>query len=165
MPTHIQSIDVGFGDCDPGGIVYYPNFFRWFDASTHAMFAAVGESFEKSRREHGWTVWPLVDAGATFHVPARPNERIEIHSTIVKWTRATFRIEHRALRDATLLAEGWEIRCIGAPHPDDPRRLRAVPIPDALRRLLPESAPPCDRPRAGAGRAQTRRAPENRGRQ
>jgi len=136
MPTHVHPVLVGFGDCDPGGIVYYPNFFRWFDASTHAMFAAVGESFERSKRDNGWIVWPLVDAGAAFRAPARPNEAIEIHSTIVRWTHRSFRIEHRAMRGDTVLAEGWEVRCIGEPHPDDPHRLRAVPIPASLRQLF-----------------------------
>src|SRR5690606_2447106 len=136
MHTFVHPVLVGFGDCDPGGIVYYPNFFRWFDASTHAMFAAVGETWDRAQRDKGWIVWPLVDAGASFRAPGRANERIEIRSTIVEWRRKTFRIEHRAVRGDTLLAEGWEIRCIGEPHPDDPQRLRAVPIPDSLRALF-----------------------------
>ena len=27
-------IAVEFGDCDPAGIVYFPNFHRWMDASS-----------------------------------------------------------------------------------------------------------------------------------
>ena len=29
--THIHHVDVYFGDCDPAGIVFFPNFSRWMD--------------------------------------------------------------------------------------------------------------------------------------
>jgi len=138
VKTYILPVLVGFGDCDPAGIVYYPNFFRWFDAATHAMFFAVGQSHDRAQREHGWIVWPLIDASASFRAPARSNETIEIHSTIEHWSAKTFRISHRAMRGDTLLVDGWEVRFIGEPHPDDPRRLRMVPIPDSVRQLFDE---------------------------
>jgi 4-hydroxybenzoyl-CoA thioesterase len=142
VKTHVHPVLVGFGDCDPAGIVYYPNFFRWFDAAMHAMFFARGHSFESMKREHGLIAWPLVDAGGAFRAPARLNEQIEIHSTIESWSRKTFRIAHRALRGSTLLVEGWEVRFLGEPHPDDPQRLRAVPIPDWMRTLFDEDPAP-----------------------
>jgi len=131
--VHVHPVLVGFGDCDPAGIVFYPNFFRWFDASTHALLLAGGQSHDGMQREHGWILAPLIDAGATFRAPARYDERIEIHSAIERWSAKTFRIAHRALRGDTLLAEGWEVRFIGAPHPDDSKRLRALPIPGWFR--------------------------------
>lgn len=150
MKTYILPVLVGFGDCDPAGIVYYPNFFRWFDAATHAMFFAVGQSHDRAQREHGWIVWPLVDAGASFRAPARSNEAIEIHSTIEQWNAKTFRISHRAMRGDTLLVDGWEVRFIGEPHPDDPRRLRMVPIPDSVRMLFDQGDVAGSTPRAAA---------------
>ncbi|MCM5571345.1 acyl-CoA thioesterase [Burkholderiaceae bacterium FT117] len=141
MKTLVFPVLVGFGDCDPAGIVFYPNFFRWFDASTHALLNAAGQSHDAMQREHGWVLGPLVDAGAAFRAPARYNERIEIHSAIERWSAKTFRISHRAMRDGTLLAEGWEVRFIGVPHPDDPRRLRALAIPGWFRALFDDDAP------------------------
>lgn len=138
--AHVHPVLVGFGDCDPAGIVFYPNFFRWFDASTHALLLAAGQTHDGMHRDHGWVLGPLVDAGATFRAPARYNERIEIHSGIERWSAKTFRIAHRALRGDTLLAEGWEVRFIGARHPDDPQRLRALPIPGWFRALFDDDA-------------------------
>lgn len=37
MKGCVHPVLVGFGDCDPAGIVYYPNFFRWFDEATQAL--------------------------------------------------------------------------------------------------------------------------------
>src|SRR5690606_6000433 len=39
----------------------------------------------------------------------------------------------------TVLAEGWEVRFIGEPHPDDAERLRALPIPDWFRALFDDA--------------------------
>lgn len=133
---HVHTVLVGFGDCDPAGIVFYPNFFRWFDASTHALLLAAGQSHDGMLREHGCLLGPLIDAGASFRAPARHDERIEIHSRIERWSAKTFRVAHRVMREGSLLAEGWEVRFLGIPHPDDPKRLRALPIPVWFRRLF-----------------------------
>ena len=35
MPkTTLFTVDVHFGDCDPAGIVFFPNFSRWMDAAS-----------------------------------------------------------------------------------------------------------------------------------
>ena len=39
---HIHRVDVQFGDCDPAGIVFFPNFNRWMDESSAAFFVACG---------------------------------------------------------------------------------------------------------------------------
>lgn len=141
MRTWVHPVLIGFGDCDPAGIVFYPNFFRWFDAATHEMLRDAGQTHDGMQREHGWILGPLVDAGASFRAPARYNERIEIRSRIECWSTKTFRIAHHAMRGPTLLAEGWEVRFIGAPHPDDPKRLRALPIPVWFRALFEATGP------------------------
>jgi 4-hydroxybenzoyl-CoA thioesterase len=42
---------VEFGDCDPAGIVWFPNFFRWIDAASRHFFAECGvPSWEKPPR-------------------------------------------------------------------------------------------------------------------
>src|SRR4051812_35838364 len=40
--THTTPFTVEFGDCDPAGIVFYPNFLRWTDAASLRFFAAAG---------------------------------------------------------------------------------------------------------------------------
>ncbi len=39
---HIHSVQVHFGDCDPAGIVFFPNFSRWMDEASLAFFMACG---------------------------------------------------------------------------------------------------------------------------
>ncbi len=47
---HLRQIEVGWGDCDPAGIVFYPNFYRWFDACSHALLTARGLSHRDPQR-------------------------------------------------------------------------------------------------------------------
>ena len=35
-------VGVQFGDCDPAGIVFFPNFSRWMDAASHHFFVGCG---------------------------------------------------------------------------------------------------------------------------
>ena len=37
-----MTLTVGWGDCDPAGIVFYPNYFRWFDDASWRLFEAGG---------------------------------------------------------------------------------------------------------------------------
>ncbi len=37
LPVHVH-----FGDCDPAGIVFFPNFSRWMDASSLHFFMQNG---------------------------------------------------------------------------------------------------------------------------
>jgi 4-hydroxybenzoyl-CoA thioesterase len=129
-------VRISFGDCDPAGIVFYPNFFRWFDAATHALFASVGQDTAQIAREHGLVAWPLVDAGAKFRAPARHGETVEVQTRITEWRDKTFVLEHRIVRAETLIAEGWEIRFVGQTVNDSPPRLRAVSIPAWMRQAL-----------------------------
>lgn len=40
--TIVYGVDVQFGDCDPAGIVFFPNYSRWMDAASHHFFTACG---------------------------------------------------------------------------------------------------------------------------
>ena len=40
MLVNSRQVEIEFGDCDPAGIVYYPNYFRMFDAATAHLFEA-----------------------------------------------------------------------------------------------------------------------------
>jgi len=136
MKTYVLPVLVGFGDCDPAGIVFYPNFFRWFDLATHQMMHGSGYDIVRVRREQGLIVGPLVDVGATFRSPATHGETIEIHSTVSEWTSKTFRIAHQVRRAGTVLADGFELRIFARPDPDDPSRIRAVAIPEDFRLMF-----------------------------
>jgi 4-hydroxybenzoyl-CoA thioesterase len=129
-------IRIDWGDCDPAGIVFYPNYFRWFDANTTALFEMGGLSMPELYRAHGLVGFPILDAGAKFLGASRFGDEIEAESRVGEWTEKTLKVLHRFRRGATLLLDGYELRICAVPHPDDASRIKAAPIPTIVRERL-----------------------------
>jgi YbgC/YbaW family acyl-CoA thioester hydrolase len=58
------------GDCDEAGIVFYPNYFYWFDCAFQRLLRSRGLSQRELRKRFG-TVTPIVHAHCDFKAPAR----------------------------------------------------------------------------------------------
>ncbi len=133
---HTATFTVEFGDCDPAGIVFYPNFFRWMDASALHYFRAMGlPPWRQLEARTGILGTPLVDASARFVRPASYGDVIAVDTTIDEWRGKSFVLSHIIRRGADVLVEGREVRIFARKHPDDPTRIVAVPIPEDLRRM------------------------------
>jgi 4-hydroxybenzoyl-CoA thioesterase len=133
---HRLKITVAWGDCDPAEIVFYPNFFRWFEVGTRNMFAAAGADPVHVFPEYDVVGLPLVQADARFIKPTRFGDVIEVCSQIEAWQRKTVKIIHRIVSGDELRVEGWEVRAWVAKDPEDPARLRAREWPASLKELL-----------------------------
>ena len=62
--ANVYEMTVAWGDCDPAGIVFYPNYFRWFDEASRRLFAAVGLPWETLFRRYDIVGLPLVSVSA-----------------------------------------------------------------------------------------------------
>jgi 4-hydroxybenzoyl-CoA thioesterase len=127
--TNIRNILVEWGDCDPAGIVYYPRYFEWFDASTAALFAAAGVSNGVMHKTYRILGIPMVDTRATFFIPSRFEDELTVESTVLEFRRSSFDVRHRMLKHGKLAVEGFETRVWTVRDADDPERLRSQPIP------------------------------------
>jgi 4-hydroxybenzoyl-CoA thioesterase len=131
-----HEVTVEWGDCDPAGIVYYPAYFRWSDQATARLFLAAG--LVRDNMSSGqWTEGPpLVKAECAFKRPSQPNEKLVVESYVSRFGNSSFTISH-VFRDASgeIAAEGTETR-IWARKDGDASSLKAVLIPDEVRRAL-----------------------------
>jgi 4-hydroxybenzoyl-CoA thioesterase len=129
-------IQVEFGDCDPADIVFYPNYFRWFDQCTVALFHAAGLPVRQLFKFHGVLGIPLVEARARFVTPSTHGDELVAESCVTEWGKSSFVILHRFLREGALVLEGWETRVWAAAHPTQAHRMKSVPLPrDVIRKL------------------------------
>ena len=129
-------IRVEFGDCDPAKIVFYANYFRWFDQCTSALFDAAGLPLRQLFKAHGVVGIPLVEARARFIIPSTYGDELVAESSVTEWNKSSFVISHRFLRDGKLAMEGSETHVWATVHPTDAHRLKAVPLPrDVIQRL------------------------------
>ena len=128
-------IQVNWGDCDAAGIIFYPNYFRWFDECTQALLRSVGLGQRSLRDEFDIVGTAAVDASARFTAPVTYGDLLMATSFVERWGTSSFTVYHRFDSEAQVMAvEGREVR-IWAKRGDD-GRLRAEPIPKAFRRLL-----------------------------
>ena len=134
--THVHRVLVHFGDCDPAGIVFFPNFSRWMDESSLAFFMACGvPPWRELVKTRGIVGTPLLEIHTKFSKSATYGETIEVHTTVEEWNAKTFKHRHKVMRGDTLLCEGTEIRAFVQRDAADPERLRAIPIPEDLKAL------------------------------
>lgn len=128
----VHHVDVQFGDCDPAGIVFYPNYSRWMDAASHHFFVACGLPPWRAMRELPDCVGaPLLEIRTRCHAAATYGERIDFHTCIEEWRGKVFIQHHRAMRGNELIAQGRETRALCVR--DGSGRLKAVPVPDFIR--------------------------------
>ena len=132
MATHSNTrmVRIEWGDCDPAGIIFFPNYFRIFDHSTAMLFETVlvMTKFEMFKRLE-FTGWQLVRTQAKFIKPTRFGDDVSVVSTIV-FGRSSFEVEHKLSLDGELCAECsekrvWTVR-------DAEGRLKSHPVPDAV---------------------------------
>ena len=129
MRQNRRKLFVDWGQCDPAAIVFYPQYFTWFDSCTTHLFISVGLEPQLMYQERGMLGLPLVDARAKFTAPCRYGDELEAESEIAEWGRSSFKVAHRFFNRGVLAVEGFETRIWAHKHPDDPARIKAMPIP------------------------------------
>lgn len=110
MPS-ILFRDVTFGDCDPAGIVFYPNIFRWMDAAFHGFLRDFGGHAAMCERLGGLGIG-LIDASARFRKPMHDGDQLEIHVSIAEWTSRSLSLDYEGKVDGTTTFTGREVRCL-----------------------------------------------------
>jgi 4-hydroxybenzoyl-CoA thioesterase len=125
-----EKLRIEWGDCDPLGIMFYPQSFRWFDTATHHLFDKAGAPMNKLEAGFGIVGCPLVDAGASFKSPLPWMTEFELETEIAEWRNSSFIVRHLVFKGETLAIEGREVRvCVAR----DGSGLKGVPVPDALK--------------------------------
>ena len=134
--VHRYSVNVQFGDCDPAGIVFFPNFSRWMDEASLAFFMACGvPPWRELVKTRGIIGTPLLEIHTRFMRPATYGETIEVQTTVEEWMTKTFRHRHVVRRGDTVLCEGTELRAFCIKDPQDPERIKAIPVPEDIKSL------------------------------
>lgn len=131
-----HTVAVQFGDCDPAGIVFFPNFSRWMDAASLSFFMQCGvPPWRELVKSRGIVGTPLLEIHTRFVKAVTYGETITVASWIEEWRAKVFVQLHRVTRGDDLICEGRETRAFVERDPGDPDRLRAIPVPEDIRAL------------------------------
>lgn len=134
MLTNRKKILIEWGDCDPAGIVYFPRYFEYCDACTHALFARAGLPKAQMMKTYGIEGIPIVDARGKFLAPSRFGDTVEVESRIVAWGRSSFSVQHRIFRGKEMAAEIDEIRVWVKRARSESGGLKGQAIPQEVKR-------------------------------
>ncbi|WP_041695787.1 acyl-CoA thioesterase [Alicyclobacillus acidocaldarius] len=122
---------VQWGETDAAGIVFYPNYFRWFDTATHEYFRMIGLSIRELQKKG--VITPILSASCEFENPLYYDDEIVITSEITEVRNKTIRIDHTVRRAGIVTGRGHEWRGWVV---EQGGKLQAIPIPDdVLERL------------------------------
>jgi len=137
--TH--TVNVSFGDCDPAGIVFFPNFSRWMDTASLSFFMQCGvPPWRDLVKTRGIVGTPLLEINTKFFQAATYGETLTITTHVEEWRAKVIVQIHRITRaradgEPDLICEGREVRAFVKRDADDPDRLRAIPVPEDIRLL------------------------------
>ena len=136
--TH--SVTIAFGDCDPAGIVFFPNFLRWMDTASLSFFMQCGvPPWRELMKTRGIVGTPLLEINTKFHKAATYGETLLITTHVGEWRAKVIVQLHRVTRahagGEDLICEGREVRAYVKRDEIDPDRLRAIAVPEDIRAL------------------------------
>ena len=134
MKKFTSEITVEWAHCDAAGIVFYPNFYIWFDQGTERLFSANGLSYAELDRDFGIDGMPLLETGTTYSNACKLGAELTIASWVDAWEGKTFVVKHRITHaDGTLALEGFERRIMVVKALNRPRGIRAIDVPADVR--------------------------------
>ncbi|HEY2929414.1 acyl-CoA thioesterase [Piscinibacter sp.] len=137
MPrTTTHTVAVQFGDCDPAGIVFFPNFSRWMDAASLSFFMQCGvPPWRELVKTRGIVGTPLLEINTKFMKAVTYGETITVTTHVEEWRAKVFVQMHSVMRGDELVCVGREVRAFVKRDENDPDRLRAIPVPEDIKAL------------------------------
>jgi acyl-CoA thioester hydrolase len=130
---HRHRLRVIYGDTDQMGVVYYANYFRFFEAGRNELMRAARVPYRGV--ETSGFGFPVVEAHADYKSPSRYDDELELITIVAEVRRSSIRIEYllHRVEDEKLIATGYTRHaCLG---PDG--RLARLP-PEVVEAFAPE---------------------------
>ena len=138
MPTgnplkYCTKIRVSWGHCDAAEIIYYPNYFEWFDQCFHGLLGVADLDQRKLRKTFTIVGTGAINATGQFVSAATYGDILETCSYIESWSERSFTVYHRFEAEGRLVVEGREVRLFLARPGESESDITAIPIPEAFK--------------------------------
>jgi acyl-CoA thioester hydrolase len=120
---------VAYGDCDPSGVVFNPNYLAFYDAALTELWRAFAGGYG-AMMEEGVDL-QVVEATARYKAPARFDDEIDVTIEVTNLGNTSMLTRYAIDRDGTLLVEGELVYVFV-----DAAKLTKIPIPERFRSAL-----------------------------
>lgn len=124
-----------YGDTDQMGVVYYANYFRYFEFSRSEYFRSKGGSYRELERRG--LLLPVVEATCSYKASAKYDDVLVVRAWVSELKRAslTFSYEIRREGEERVLATGRTV------HACITREGKPVRLPEEVTTLFADAGP------------------------
>jgi len=126
----VSRVRVRYAETDQMGVVYYANYFVWFEVGRTDLLRAAGWSYREMEQD-GFQL-PVIEAQCAYRAPARYDDELEIRTTGASVSPVRVQFEYEVIRssDRATIATGSTI------HATLDRGGRPCRLPERVKRVL-----------------------------
>ena len=120
-----------YGDTDAGQVVYYANYFRWFEAGRRELLRSL--RIDYAALDKKGIIVPVVEAHCNYFHPARHDDIVAIETKISEIKDKSIRFDYRAFnkKKIILLAAGHTVNVFV-----NKKKMKSIKIPEDIRKKL-----------------------------
>ncbi|PYR56580.1 MAG: hypothetical protein DMF85_16160 [Acidobacteria bacterium] len=78
MPSSVSMLRVRYAETDKMGVVYYANYFVWFEVGRADLLRSLGWTYREM--ELAGVSLPVIEAHCEYHRPARYDDELEVRT-------------------------------------------------------------------------------------
>ena len=105
MKTHILKYRVPYADVDQMGVVYYANYFVYFERGRNELFRAFGMPYRVM--EDNGVMLPVIESYCKYFKPANYDDELEIVTKISEQKGIRSKMECEIFRNGEKLVQGY----------------------------------------------------------
>ena len=97
MPVSQTRIRVRYAETDQMGVVYYANFFIWFEIGRVELLRQLGFHYKQMEIDDDCHI-PVVEANCRYKSPARYDDELLLETSVLALRRSVIKFGYRLLR-------------------------------------------------------------------
>lgn len=103
----VTRLRVRYAETDQMGVVYYANYFVWFEVGRTDWLRETGWSY-RAMEADGVSL-PVIEAHSDYRQPSRYDDEIEVRTRATLLSPIRMRFDYEVVRDGTVLTTGHTV--------------------------------------------------------
>lgn len=132
MSAHSVEIRVRYQETDKFGIVYYANYYVWFEIARTEFFRSMGFPYTELEKKGVYIV--VANSSCQYKQPAYYDDQITVRSRVSSLKNTSFTFEYEVMRGNDLLAIGKTVQVVVS------KDRKPIKIPEDIRELIERQA-------------------------
>jgi acyl-CoA thioester hydrolase len=105
--VHVTRLRVRYAETDRMGVVYYANYFVWFEVGRTDWLRETGWSYRAM--EADGVALPVIEAHCDYRQPSRYDDELEVRTQATLLSPIRVRFDYEVVREGTVLTTGHTV--------------------------------------------------------